>query len=275
LTPTRQRAVALTVAGIDSSGGAGVVADVKTFTALGVWSAVAVTAVTVQDTGGVHGVHAIPAETVRAQLDRLRADFAIGATKTGMLVDAATVGAVAGAARSGGLGALVVDPVVRASTGKPLLDDAGLAAVIAELVPCATVVTPNVAEATALSGVPASDRAGMAAAARQLVAQGAGAALVTGGHHDDPHVAADCLVVAGSPDVVWLEAPRVAGHNDHGTGCVLSAALAAALAQGDDVVTACRRAKQFVGAALDAGVRLGAGRGAVDPGAPAISERAW
>ena len=256
---------ALTVAGSDSGGGAGVVADVRTFTAHGVWPLVAVTAVTAQNSLGVQATETVTPEMVRAQISSVVADMGVDAAKTGMLGSADVVEAVAVTVAQLGLGPLVVDPVLASGTGDRLLDDEGLDALRQLLLPLATVVTPNLAEASALVGRSVDDRRSMEEAAAALVELGAEAAFVTGGHLGGD-VSADCLLVSGE-EVHWLEAQRVGHGHDHGGGCVLSAALCAGLARGLPVLDACRAAKGFVGRALAAGVRLGFGKGAADPGA--------
>jgi hydroxymethylpyrimidine kinase/phosphomethylpyrimidine kinase len=232
---------ALTVAGSDSSGGAGVVADVRTFWSFGLWPLVAVTAVTAQSAAGVTALSVMPAPLVSAQL--VACDGAFAAAKTGMLGRAAVVAAVARFFSLSGR-PLVVDPVLMSSSGAPLLDERGVSVLVSELLPLATVVTPNLAEAARLTGLEVSDRSSMEAAGRALVGLGAAAALVTGGHLGGA-VVADCLVVGD--EVVWFEGPRVAGGTAvHGTGCALSAAVAAGLAVGFDVEEACRRGVGFV-----------------------------
>jgi hydroxymethylpyrimidine kinase/phosphomethylpyrimidine kinase len=249
--------VALTIAGSDSGGGAGIVADVRTLAAHGVWPAVAITAVTAQNTFGVHDVWLMDPAAVGAQIEAVVGDFAVGAVKTGMLGSAATVAAV-GQALPGGV-ALVVDPVLVSTSGTALLDDPGaLRALIAR----ATVVTPNLAEAGVLTGRVVTSRDDMVAAARDLVGLGCSAALVTGGHLVG--APADCLVV-GSAAPVWFSGTRVVGPGTHGSGCVLSAAVAARLALGDDVRAACEGAVAFVRAAIAGAVSLGGGEGAVNP----------
>jgi hydroxymethylpyrimidine kinase/phosphomethylpyrimidine kinase len=269
VTPVR---VAMTVAGSDSSGGAGVVADAVTFTTCGVWATVAVTAVTAQNTVGVTATTVLDPAMVRAQMSAVASDVGVDGWKTGMLAGAATVEAVVAAMGELGLPAPVVDPVCVASSGQRLLDDEGLAALRSQLVPRAAVVTPNLAEAAALTGLSVAGRAGMEAAARALVAMGAQAALVTGGHLPGSEVA-DCLLVgAGRPH--WLSGPRIGTSATHGTGCVLSAAIAAALAQGVDIADACAQGVSFVRAALSHGVRLGHGPGPVDPALGRVSRLA-
>ncbi|HEX8770373.1 MAG TPA: bifunctional hydroxymethylpyrimidine kinase/phosphomethylpyrimidine kinase [Acidimicrobiales bacterium] len=242
--------VALTIAGTDSSGGAGVGADLRVFEALGVQGTVAVTAVTAQNTLGVQAVEVVTPELVRAQIGSVASDLGVDAAKTGMLATPEVVEAVADAARAFGLRRLVVDPVMFATSGARLLDPAGVAALRELLLPLATVVTPNLAEAAALVGCPVVDRAAMERAASALAELGPEAVVVTGGHLGGGEPAADCLVVAGeSPQ--WLDAPRVpGGHQARGTGCMLSAAICAHLALGTDLVDACINAKAFVGRGL-------------------------
>lgn len=261
------RPVALTVAGTDSSGGAGVVADAKTFEAHGVWATVAVTAVTAQDTMGVYEIHALPPTVVVAQIRRMFGDGRVHAAKTGMLASAETVEAVADALRAApGHLPLVVDPVLAASHGPALLSGGGIEMIVELLIPLATVVTPNLAEAGALVGGDVRGRADMEAAARDLVGRGTPAALVTGGHLADDERAADCLLLAGWEQAIWLEGNRIDQPHTHGSGCVLSAAIAARLARGEDIEAACRGAKNWVAGALSAGWALGRGVGPVDPG---------
>lgn len=244
--------VALTIAGSDSSGGAGISADLRAFEALGVQGAIAVTAVTAQNTLGVQAVEVVTPELVRAQIGSVASDLGVDAAKTGMLASAEIVEAVAEAVQVFGLRRLVVDPVMVATSGAWLLDPAGVAALRELLVPLATVVSPNLAEAAALVGFPVGDRASMEKAALALAEIGPAAVLVTGGHLGGDEPAADCLVVAGEP-ARWLDAPRVpGGHRARGTGCTLSAAICAHLALGAEVADACVNAKEFVGRGLRA-----------------------
>ena len=259
---------ALTVAGSDSGGGAGIEADLKTFAAHGVWGLCAITAVTAQNTLGVQAAEVLAPALVEAQIESVASDIGVDALKTGMLGNAAVVRAVAAAVRRLGLRPLVVDPVAVASTGAALLAPDGFEALRADLVPLADLVTPNMAEAAALTGLESvDDRAGMVASARALVDLGARAVLVTGGHLPGP-VAADLLLEAGGAPV-WLEGPRLEGRHNHGTGCVLSAALAARLARGEALPEALDGAKAFVTRAIAAGLDLGGGVGPVNPQGPA------
>jgi hydroxymethylpyrimidine kinase/phosphomethylpyrimidine kinase len=265
LQPKRRvRPVALTIAGSDSSGGAGIVADLKTFEAHGVWGTLALTAVTAQNTLGVQAVETVPAEMVRAQIASVVADLGVQAAKTGMLANAEIVEVVAFTATELGVRPLVVDPVMVASTGSRLLDPAAVQAVCDLLLPRATVLTPNLAEAAALTGIEVSDRDGMVRAARALSEMGPDVVLVKGGHLEGD-ASPDCLLAAGE-DPVWLEAPRLAANGAHGSGCVLSAAICAELARGMEPADACVAAKHFVERAIEAGPVLGGGVVPVEPG---------
>ena len=245
---------ALTVAGSDSGGGAGVQADLRTFAAHGVWGLSAVTAVTAQNTLRVEAVEVLSPEIVRAQMVAVATEFGVGAMKTGMLGAAGVVRAVAEAVQDLALHPLVVDPVTVSSTGATLLDPGGLHALRSELLPLADLVTPNLSEAAALAGTAESitDRAGMEKAARALLGLGARAVLVTGGHLDE--VGSPDLLIAGDEPPVWLEGERVYGRNTHGTGCVLSAAITARLARGEPLGEAVRGAKAYLVRAIAAGL---------------------
>ncbi len=246
---TQLVSVCLSIAGSDSSGGAGIAADLRTFEAHGVRAAIAVTAVTAQNSLGVQAVELVTPELVRAQIASVASDMGVDAAKTGMLGSADIVEAVADAARDFGLRRLVVDPVMVASSGGRLLDLAAVAVLKERLLPMATVLTPNLAEAGALVGWPVDDRALMEKAASALAELGPEAVLVTGGHLGGEN-SPDCLVVAGE-SAQWLDAPRVpGGHTARGTGCSLSAAICAHLALGSDLVAACTAAKGFVCAQL-------------------------
>ncbi|GGF39548.1 hydroxymethylpyrimidine/phosphomethylpyrimidine kinase [Marmoricola endophyticus] len=258
----------LAVAGSDPSGGAGVQADLKTATALGVYAAAALTALTAQNTTGVQGIHAVPPAFVSAQITSVVDDLDVRAVKTGMLGDAAVVSAVADA-----LGALldrgvplVLDPVTVATSGDVLVPEEAVATIVGRLLPRATVVTPNLPEARLLTGLdlPGADPvAELTAAGEELCARGARYALVKGGHLTGDRVV-DVLV--GPDGATTLEHDRVPGPNTHGTGCTLSSGIAARLAAGDDVPTAVRTAHDFLQRALRSaeGRVYGAGHGPVD-----------
>jgi hydroxymethylpyrimidine/phosphomethylpyrimidine kinase len=258
------RPVALTIAGTDSGGGAGVVADLKTFEAHDVWGAVAVVAVTAQNTLGVQAYEAVSPELVAAQIASVVSDIGVDAAKTGMLASADLVSAVAAAVRHLGVRPLVVDPVIVSKHGNRLLAEEAVEALVGRLLPVATVITPNLPEAAALTGLPVVDRAGMEEAGRALARLGPDVVLVKGGHLRDGEHSPD-LVVAGD-EVQWVDGTRIPGRHTHGTGCVLSAAICAELARGMDPADACVAAKRFVERAIAAGVELGAGVGPVDPG---------
>ena len=260
----RRRPVALTIAGSDSSGGAGVVADLKTFEAHGVWGTVAITAVTAQNTLGVQAVETLTPEVVRAQIASVVSDLGVDAAKTGMLGSAEVVESVVLTVVELGVGPLVVDPVMVASTGGRLLDPDAVEAVRLLLLPRATVLTPNLAEAAALTGFDVPDRVAMVRAARALGEMGPEVVLVKGGHLGGD-ASPDCLLVAGG-EPVWLEGARLAANGAHGSGCVLSAAICAELARGMEPADACLAAKRFVARAIEAGPVLGDGVVPVDPG---------
>ena len=253
--------VALTVAGSDPSGGAGIQADLKTFEACGVYGMAVLTALTAQNTLGVHGVEVVPPEFVRAQLDAVLDDVGADAVKTGMLASAAVMDAVADAFSAHDVDALVVDPVAASKHGDPLLDPDAVDTLRTRIVPRALVATPNAGEVGLLTGVTPRRREDLPEAAAAVLALGCRWVLVKGGHLDDD-VAVDLLTDGDQEH--WLEAPRLDTRDTHGTGCTLAAAITAGLASGDDVVTAVRAAKEYLTGALRTGVRIGAGIGPVD-----------
>jgi hydroxymethylpyrimidine/phosphomethylpyrimidine kinase len=251
--------IALTVAGSDSSGGAGIQADVKTFSAFGVYGASVITALTAQNTRGVQGVATVPAGFVAAQLDSVLSDLDAGAIKTGMLADAAIVEAVARRLRAARPLPLVVDPVMVATSGDILLKSDAIGALKGELFPLATLITPNLAEAAVLLNCrTAASEDEMRDQARALLALGCRAALVKGGHGTGGQ-AVDVLADASGCEC--LARPRIDTPHTHGTGCTLSAGIAALLAQGAGLAEAVRRAKAFVWQGLQAGRTLGIGHG--------------
>jgi len=260
-TPT----VALTIAGVDSAGGAGIHADLRAFAALRVHGASAVAAVTAQSTVAVHRVHLVPPDVVAAQLDAVLGDLDVRATKTGFLGSAATVAVVADAAAAGRLPSLVVDPVLVRADATPMFGLEVRDAYLTQLLPPARAITPNRAEAALLVGRPLPTLADMAAAAVELLDLGVEAVVVKGGDaEDEGDRSVDVLATADG--VERLALPRVDTPNDHGSGCTFAAVTAGRLALGDDVATAVRTAKAFVHRALlgAAGWRLGAGHGPVD-----------
>jgi hydroxymethylpyrimidine/phosphomethylpyrimidine kinase len=263
--------VVLTIAGSDSSGGAGIEADLRTFAALGVHGAVALTAITAQNTLGVSAVLAVEPEMVRAQVEAVTDDLVVAATKTGMLARPATVRAVARLAKEGRLPHLVVDPVLVSSTGHLLMEGGGVDAYREELFAHAVVVTPNLREAAVLVGTDLSSLRtvdDMASAGRSLLSMGPSCVVVKGGHRLEGTATAAVApdVVVTRDGMVVLEGQRVATRNDHGTGCSLASAIAVGLAEGLDPVAAVRRAKSFVADALQGASswRVGAGHGPID-----------
>ena len=257
--------MALTIAGSDSGGGAGIQADLVTFAALGVHGASAVTALTAQNTVGVAGVHVPPVEFLRAQLDAVLADLPVAAVKTGMLATEEVVLAVAEYAGAGRLPNLVVDPVLVSSTGARLLDPGAEAAYREALFPRALAVTPNTREAQALLGVPIDSLDDARRAAGRLAEWGPQWVVVKGGHLAAADGACDVVVESASGVVTELCLPRIDTRNDHGTGCSFGAATAAGLARGLPVPEALRAAKRFVheGLELSAAWALGGGHGPV------------
>jgi hydroxymethylpyrimidine/phosphomethylpyrimidine kinase len=251
--------VALTVAGSDSGGGAGIQADLRTFAAHGVHGTSALTAVTAQNSVGVTAWVALEPEMVVAQIEAVATDMPVAAAKTGMLANAGIIAAVADAVRRLRLTTLVVDPVMVAKSGDRLLDAAAERAYVERLFPLATIVTPNLHEAAALLGREVRDVAAMRTAARDLAALGARAVLVKGGG-----LAGDPVDVLFHGDqVIELPTPRVDTANTHGTGCTLSAAICAQLALGEGLVHAVRAAKAYLTEGLRRSYAVGKGRGVV------------
>jgi hydroxymethylpyrimidine/phosphomethylpyrimidine kinase len=253
--------VALSIAGSDSGAGAGIQADLKTFAAHGVYGTTAVTAVTAQNTLGVTTFQALPADLVTAQIEAVVGDIGVHAAKTGMLPNAAIVEAVAAAIVDLEIPLLVVDPVMIATSGDRLLDDEAVAAMKTELLQRALVVTPNVPEAEALSGMTIASDADRREAARAIAALGASAVLIKGGH----------FATADISDLLFdghafhdFRGERVAGHQTHGTGCTFAAALAAHLALGRSLVEAIPLAQQYVAGAIRNAPELGRGHGPID-----------
>lgn len=250
-------AIALTIAGSDSGGGAGIQADLKTFAALGCYGASVLTAITAQNTRAVTAVQALSPAIVRAQMDAVLVDLAVRAVKIGMLGDPEVIRAVAEGLRGRGL-PVVLDPVMVAKSGDRLLAAEAIDALRTELLPLATVLTPNLPEtADLLSAAPAPDLAAREAQGRALLALGPAWVLMKGGHAQGP-VCTDLLL---GPDPQILTAPRIATRNTHGTGCTLSAAIAAGLAQGLSVQQAVSLAHGYLQAALAAADELNVGSG--------------
>lgn len=258
--------VALTIAGSDSGGGAGIQADLKTFAAHQVFGTSALAAVTAQSTTRVSGVHVLPAEFVVAQIEAVVTDLPVRSVKTGMLATTEIVHAVAELAASGRLPDLVVDPVMVASAGDRLLDADAEAAYIEQLLPHARVATPNLWEAQVLLGRTLETLDDVRAGAAELRATGCDVVVIKGGHPtpDAAELAVD--VWCDADGIHELSGPRVDTPNNHGSGCSFAAAVAARLVQGDDVATALAVAKDYVARAMAGGARwrLGAGHGPID-----------
>jgi hydroxymethylpyrimidine/phosphomethylpyrimidine kinase len=254
----------LTIAGSDSGGGAGVQADLKTFFALGCHGMSAVTALTAQNTVGVSGVHTAPPDFVLAQIDAVATDIGVDAAKTGMLASTEIVEAVADGVKAHGIEPLVVDPVFVSKSRDRLLEDDAVAALKSRLLPLATILTPNLYEAEGLLGwSEISTRAAMSDAARALGDLGPRAVLVKGGHLPGDR-ATDILFDGG--EITEIDGVRFDSEDTHGTGCTLSAAIAARLAHGDDLLTSVHAGKEFVSGAIERALRIGKGYGPVNPG---------
>ena len=251
--------IALTIAGSDSSGGAGIQADLKTFAALGVYGASVITALTAQNTQGVSGIHQVPANFVTAQIDAVFSDLAVGAVKIGMVAQPPVIDAIVAGLKRWSPKHVVLDPVMVATSGDRLLAAEAVEAVRTKLIPLASVITPNLPEAAALldEGV-AADEATVEKQGRRLLALGCKAVLIKGGHGEGAE-SIDYLV--DSSGVIALAAPRIATKNTHGTGCSLSSAIAAGLAKGEGMESAVRKAKAFVSAAIAAADRFSVGHG--------------
>jgi hydroxymethylpyrimidine/phosphomethylpyrimidine kinase len=250
---------ALTIAGSDSGGGAGIQADLKTFAAHGVFGLTAITAVTAQNTVMVSEVLALPPEMVRAQIAAVAADFEVAATKIGMLANAAIARTVAAAIDTYRLTHVVLDPVMVAKGGSRLLDDEAVTVLRDALFPRAALVTPNIPEAEALTGMRIGSTDGLRQAAARLIELGARAVVVKGGHLDGPAV--DLLY--DGVTTTLLEADRILVRHTHGTGCTFSSAIAARLAVGDTLVDAVRGAKAYVTQAIRRAPGLGHGAGPI------------
>lgn len=252
------RGLAMTVAGSDSGGGAGIQADLKTFAALRVFGTSAITAITVQNSLGVHGIHVIPPQMVIDQMKAVLSDFKIGAVKTGMLTNTETINAVCEGLRACPVNKLVVDPVMVAQSGDSLMEDSSVLAIKEQLLPLTYLVTPNVPEAEKLTGLEVSDVQGMIYAASAIGDMGPKAVLVKGGH-----LPGDTM-----NDVLWIDgktitfsSPRIDTENNHGTGCTLSAAITAELAAGCSLEDAIERGRIYLRLALANGFKPGAGYG--------------
>lgn len=257
-------AIAVTIAGSDSGGGAGIQADLKTFSANGVYGASVLAALTAQNTLGVSAIHEVPVEFVRAQMTAVYSDLKVSATKIGMLSGTAIIEAVAAGLDAAETGAVVLDPVMVAASGDPLLSDGAVASLIECLLPRADIITPNLHEAARmLETEVAADEEEMRAQAEQLLQLGACSVLLKGGHGGGAE-SAD-LFADGTGLEIWLRETRLETLNTHGTGCTLSSAIAAGLAKGEPLEQALAEAKRYVHAAIAAAddLKIGAGHGPV------------
>ncbi|MEM8749441.1 MAG: bifunctional hydroxymethylpyrimidine kinase/phosphomethylpyrimidine kinase [Pseudomonadota bacterium] len=254
--------ITLTIAGSDSGGGAGIQADLKTFSALQTYGASAITAITAQNTLGVTAVHDVPIDVLRAQLDAVLTDLDVKAVKIGMLSQSSTIEAVSKALIDHAVETIVLDPVMVAESGDPLLAQDAVSSIVDHLFPLATVITPNLHEAGRLLGVDmAMTDPQMEEQANALLQLGAKAVLLKGGHSSGAE-AADVLVWSGVSDPSWFSAPFIDTKNTHGTGCSLSSAICARLAHGDTLVDAVQHAKAWLSKAIAHADELAIGQGA-------------
>lgn len=250
----------LTIAGSDSGGGAGIQADIKTFQELGVFGTSAITAVTAQNTQGVSGIFPMERGAVRQQIDAVGSDFDIAAVKTGMLFDASIIEETAKGIRRYGWKYVIVDPVMIAKGGTALLQEEAVEAMKAQLLPLATVITPNIPEAEVLSGIEIRDPETRLLAAKRILDYGAEAVVIKGGHGSDPDFTEDFYLHTGGASLM-LRSNRISTRQTHGTGCTFAAALTAELVKGAPMNEALFTAKQFVQAALGHPLNIGSGHG--------------
>ncbi|MCC5894427.1 MAG: bifunctional hydroxymethylpyrimidine kinase/phosphomethylpyrimidine kinase [Alkalibacterium sp.] len=250
----------LTVAGSDSGGGAGIQADLKTFQERGVFGMSVITAITAQNTTGVQGVHPVPIDMVKMQWTSIFSDFTVAAMKTGMLVNGEYMRAVAEAYREHPGIPLVIDPVMIAKGGHPLMEETAITVMKEVLAPLATVITPNIPEAEALTDMAIKSKADMLETAKRLQENGSKNVVIKGGHAlDEEH--ADDLVLLEDGNEIWLNSPRFKTKDTHGTGCTFAACIAAELGKGESVENAVRTAKAFIQAAIQNELNIGNGHG--------------
>lgn len=247
----------MTIAGSDSGGGAGIQADLKTYSALGVYGTSTLTAITAQNTVGVTAVHEIPTDVIAAQIDAVVSDIGADAVKTGMLSSSAIVATVAEAVRRHGITNLVVDPVMVAKSGDRLLREEAIATICSELIPLAKVVTPNIPEAEDLTGRSIESDDDVRRAAEAIIGMGAKSVVVKGGHREGPPTD----VLYDGEEFLEFTAERIPSTNTHGTGCTFASAVAAGLAHGLETPAAVRQAKDYVTAAISAAYPIGQGHG--------------
>jgi len=262
--PLKQYSKVLTIAGSDSGGGAGIQADLKTFSAIGCYGMSVITALTAQNTQGVKAIHAVPPAFAVEQIEAVLGDIGADAIKIGMLYSAELIAAVAQALKKHGARKIVLDPVMVAQSGDKLLRDDAIDAIKTHLMPLADVVTPNMPEASVLSGMQLNQRSDIEAAAVSLAKYGSRSILIKGGHGDG-RKSADLLFLAGEGRFVSLEADRIETRNNHGTGCTLSSAIASYMAKGNAIEVAVQKAKAFMNRAIAAGAayKIGHGHGPV------------
>lgn len=251
--------VALTIAGSDSGGGAGIQADLKTFSSLGVYGASVITAITAQNTKGVRGIQAVSQEIVKGQIEAVFEDLRIDAVKIGMLHNKENVESVANAIDSYCPSRVILDPVMISTSGSKLMEDSAIEYLISELFHRVTLITPNIDEAAFLSGIPIRNEQEMETAAQKLLAMGCRSVLMKGGHLGGQEMA-DILFAEGEAPL-RLVAPAINTQNTHGTGCTLSAAIAAYMALGEKMSEAVQAAKKYITAALEAGADVQTGHG--------------
>ncbi len=254
----------LTIAGSDSGGGAGIQADLKTIAANGCYGMSVITALTAQNTKGVSGIHVVPVDFVRAQLDAVLCDIACDAVKIGMLFSSELIRTVAEGLQRHGVKQIVLDPVMVAQSGDRLVQDEAIDALKKYLIPLADIITPNLPEASVLLGRDVKTTEEIMPAAVELAGLGCGAVLVKGGHLESDDCD-DCLYLSAEKRMITLPGKRIATSNNHGTGCTLSSAIAANLAKGVEVEEAVLRAKKYITAAIEAGAtyKIGNGHGPV------------
>ena len=250
----------LTIAGSDSGGGAGIQADLKTFAAIGCYGMSAITALTAQNTRGVIGIHAVPPSFAVQQIEAVLTDIGADAVKIGMLYSAELIKAIAGALKKHGARKIVLDPVMVAQSGDKLLQEDAVDAIKVHLMPLADVVTPNLPEATVLTGQTINNLKDAEKAAMHLAKHGSRSILIKGGHGAE-NKSTDLLLLVRKNRFVRLEAERIQTRNNHGTGCTLSSAIAAYLAQGNDIEAAVQKAKTFMNQAIAAGAQYQIGHG--------------
>lgn len=253
----------MTIAGSDSGGGAGIQADLKTFAALGVYGTSAITAITAQNTLGVRSIHSVPGAMIRDQIDAVLDDIGTDAIKIGMLHNPEVVEVVADTLTRHSCRRVVLDPVMRATSGDALITGATKELIVSRLFPHVSLITPNIPEAELLLGIEINSKAGMQAAAKALIELGAQAVVVKGGHLNTVSTSEDCLVYRLKADlrIQWFQAPRIETVNTHGTGCTLSAAIGVGLAQGHELPEAVRLAKAYLSEALARGAKRTLGKG--------------